>query len=336
MEKFRHILLILLAAVVCSCQQKRDFFPKNIEQIEVEIIRFDQALLDINPNEAEIGIKQLYTDYVGFMDMYVEGVLGLDTRDTLGFSQIFANYLTDTTMGFMQTNAEVRKQFANIDDIQKELNRGFSRIHYLYPELDIPKIYLLVSGFNASIFSYDDIIGVGVDMYLGSDYKYYNQVVYDYQKTTMDKKFLAGDILNYYITQNIPFTSKQSRLLEHMLFRGKQIYLLEQLLPNSPKWEVIGYTQEQWDWCEKWEKEIWNKIMDKRDLFKTEPMVITSYLNDGPFTSEISQESPGRLGIWVGWRIIDSYMRHNEEVSLQELMKDGDAQKILEKSFYKP
>ena len=336
MEKFRQILLILLAVVVCSCQTKRDFFPKNIEQIEVEIIRFDQALLDINPDEAEVGIKQLYTDYVGFMDMYVEGVLGLDTRDTLGFSQIFANYLTDTTMGFMQTNAEVQKQFAKIDDIQKELNRGFSRIHYLYPELDIPKIYLLVSGFNASIFAYDDIIGVGVDMYLGSDYKYYNQVVYDYQKTTMDKKFLAGDILNYYITQNIPFTSKQNRLLEHMLFRGKQIYLLEQLLPNSPKWEVIGYTKEQWDWCEKWEKEIWNKIMDKRDLFKTEAMVITSYLNDGPFTSEISQESPGRLGIWVGWRIIDSYMRHNEEVSLQELMKDGDAQKILEKSFYKP
>jgi selenocysteine lyase/cysteine desulfurase len=25
-----------------------------------------------------------------------------------------------------------------------------------------------------------------------------------------------------------------------------------------------------------------------------------------------------------------------EEVSLQELMKDGDAQKILERSFYKP
>jgi hypothetical protein len=29
-------------------------------------------------------------------------------------------------------------------------------------------------------------------------------------------------------------------------------------------------------------------------------------------------------------------MRHNEEVTLQELMEDGDAQKILEKSFYKP
>ena len=139
-----------------------------------------------------------------------------------------------------------------------------------------------------------------------------------------------------YISQNVPFTSKHNRLLEHMLFRGKQIYLLEQLLPNIPKREVIGYTEDQWNWCIKWEKEIWNKMMDKRDLFKTESMVMNSYLNEGPFTSEISQDSPGRLGIWVGWRIIDSYMRHNEDVTLQELMKDGDAQKILEKSFYRP
>jgi uncharacterized protein YjaZ len=65
-------------------------------------------------------------------------------------------------------------------------------------------------------------------------------------------------------------------------------------------------------------------------------MVINSYLNDGPFTSEISQESPGRLGIWIGWRIIDSYMRNNKQVSLTALMANGDAQKILEQSQYKP
>ena len=307
-----------------------------MEAIEVKVVRFDSALLSVRPSDAETDIKQLYKEYEEFMPIYIEGVLGLNAEDTAEFSRLYANFLTDTTMGFVQTNQEVRKQFADIKNIQDELNQGFTRIHYLYPEFEIPRVYLLVSGFNASIFAYDDIIAVGADMYLGEDYEYYNQVVYNYQKGSMDKKFLAGDVLNYYISQKIPYTSKNNRLLEQMLFRGKQMYLLEQLLPNSPKWEVIGYTKEQWDWCVTWEKEIWNRIMDKRDLFKTESMVITSYLNDGPFTSEISQESPGRLGIWVGWRIIDSYMRHNEDVTLQELMKDGDAQKILEKSFYKP
>jgi len=63
---------------------------------------------------------------------------------------------------------------------------------------------------------------------------------------------------------------------------------------------------------------------------------LTSYLNDGPFTAEISQESPGRLGTWIGWRISQSYMEHNENATLQQLIENSDAQEILEKSFYRP
>ena len=33
--------------------------------------------------------------------------------------------------------------------------------------------------FNSSVMYYEDIVGVGIDMYLGSEYPYYNQVVYD-------------------------------------------------------------------------------------------------------------------------------------------------------------
>ena len=59
-------------------------------------------------------------------------------------------------------------------------------------------------------------------------------------------------------------------------------------------------------------------------------------MNDGPFTAEITQDSPGRLGLWVGWRIVESYMRNNKGVTLHELINENDAQKILEQSFYKP
>ena len=197
-------------------------------------------------------------------------------------------------------------------------------------------MYLFVSGFNSSVMYYDDIIGVGVDMYLGSDYPYYNQVVYDYQKQTMRKACIAGDILGTYLAYHISYNSKYNRLLEQMIFRGKQLFLLGELLPDEPAWELIGYSKEQWDWCEKYEQAIWNRMMEKRDLFKTESMLINSYLNDGPFTAEISQESPGRLGLWVGWRIVDSYMTNNKDVTLIELMGESDAQKILEQSYYNP
>lgn len=114
------------------------------------------------------------------------------------------------------------------------------------------------------------------------------------------------------------------------------MYLLACIFDRLPGYEVMGYTKEQWDWCVYHERAIWHRMMDKRDLFKTEQRVMSSYLNDGPFTSEISQESPGRVGTWIGWRIVESYMEHNDSVSLQSLMELNDAQVILERSYYKP
>ena len=329
-------IVILLSVVLCACHGGRDYFPRDIEAVEVEIVRFDSAQLAVHPDSVRDGIEQLYTDYEEFMPMFVEGILRLPTEDTVYLCKMYGNFLTDTVMGFAQTNALAQEKFANIDGLQKSINTAFSRLHYLYPEWEIPKVYLFVSGFNSSVMYYENIMGVGVDMYLGSDYPYYNQVVYNYQKQTMRKECVAGDLMSMYIAYHVAYNSKYNRLLEQMIFRGKQMFLLSQLLPDEPAWEVIGYSKEQWDWCKQYERAIWNRIMEKRDLFKTESTVLSSYMNEGPFTAEISQESPGRLGLWVGWQIVDSYMRNNEEVSVQELLTEGNAQKILEQSFYKP
>ena len=178
-------------------------------------------------------------------------------------------------------------------------------------------------------------MAVGLDMYLGSDYPYYNQVVYNYQKQTMRKECIPTDVVSGYLFANFPFASKKGRLIDNMLYRGKLMYVCSTLL-DDPDYEVMGYTKQQWQWCEKYERQVWNRMMDKRDLFKTEQMVLTSYLNDAPFTSEISQEAPPRIGTWIGWRIIDSYMEHHPEVSLQELIANNDAELILRDSYYKP
>ena len=340
MERFRLFRLfgcgLLVVGMFCGCGNKHHYIPKDIEPLEVEIVRFDNAQLAVRPDSVKQDIEQLYANYELFMPIFVEGILGLQTEDTAYLCEMYAQFLTDTVMGFAQTNTTAQELFANVDSLQEALNTGFSRLHFLYPEWEIPTLYLFVSGFNSSVMYYENIMGVGVDMYLGSDYPYYNQVVYDYQKQTMRKACVAGDVLSMYLAYHISYNSKYNRLLEQMIFRGKQLFLLAQLLPNEPVWEVIGYSKEQWDWCEQYEQAIWNRIMQKRDLFKTESNVLSSYMNDGPFTAEVTQDSPGRLGVWGGWRIVDSYMRNNKDVTLRELMNENDAQKILEQSYYKP
>ena len=59
-------------------------------------------------------------------------------------------------------------------------------------------------------------------------------------------------------------------------------------------------------------------------------------MNDAPFTAPVSQDSPGRLGTWLGWQIVDSYMKKNQNIGLKNLMDENNYQKILEESGFKP
>ena len=334
MRKVACIILILCALIACT--PKRHYFPKDIEPQQVELVRFDRALLNVNAASAIEDIRVLYAEYPVFMPLFVEDILGIPTTDTAFLAQQLPTFLSDTLYGFAQTNNRAREQFADTKDLEYALNNAFSRVHYLYPDLPLPAIYLFISGFNASLLFVDDDIAVGADMYLGSDYEYYNRVVYDYQRLTMRKECIPVDVVSAYLFRHLPYTSSKSRLIDNMLYRGKIMYLLAQIFSDLPPYEVMGYTKEQWNWCERNERAIWHLMMDKRDLFKTESLVLTSYLNDGPFTGEISQDSPGRLGTWIGWRIAESYMQHNTDVTLQQLMAEPDAERILQDSYYKP
>lgn len=333
---YRLWIIGLCTLLFCACQKGRQYWQKDIEPQAIEIVRFDQALMNVHASSVAEDVKVLYEEYPTFMPLWVEDILGIPSADTAYLEKTLPEFLNDTIYGFKETNLKEQKVFADVNDIEKELGKAFARISYLYPETEIPAFYLFISGFQTPIYFGDDLIGIGGDMYLGSDYEYYNRVVYDYQKQTMRKECISVDIISAYLFRTLPYTSDKSRLLDQMLYRGKVMYLVSKIFDQLPGYEIMGWKKEQWNWCVKNEKAIWHLVMDKRDLFKTESLVLTSYLNDGPFTSEVSQESPGRLGIWLGWRIAESYMEHNENVSLQELMAEGDAQKILEESYYKP
>ena len=334
MKRILYIAICVLA--LCGCQKGRTYFPKDIDAEKMEIVRFDKDLMNVQEASVAQDVKVLYDRYPVFMPLWVEDILGIPSADTAYLEKALPEFLNDTTYGFKATNKREQELFADVSDLEQSLSKAFARIKWLYPETEVPALYLFVSGFQTPIYFAEDIIGIGADMYLGSDYEYYNRVVYDYQKQTMRKECIPVDVASAFLFRNIPYTSTKSRLLDQMIYRGKVMYLTAQIFDDLPGYEVMGWKKEQWDWCVKNEKAIWHLVMDKRDLFKTESLVLTSYLNDGPFTSEISQDSPGRLGIWLGWRIAQSYMEHNETVTLQELMAEGDAQKILEESFYKP
>ena len=61
------------------------------------------------------------------------------------------------------------------------------------------------------------------------------------------------------------------------------------------------------------------------------------FIQRAPFSKfylELDQESPGSVGVFIGWQIVRAYMKNNN-VTLQELALK-DAKTIFDQSKYKP
>ncbi|HNX88733.1 MAG TPA: hypothetical protein PKH58_06600 [Paludibacteraceae bacterium] len=329
------ILLISLLFTFTGCTKKSRFeINTSKEKVDVTIHRFDKDLINLDISKLNQSVDALYKTYSSFLPLYIYNVLDTLPEDTLAVAGMMKQFVQDTS--FISVNKKVMETFSDISDIEKDISGGFTYIHHYFPKLPLPEVYFFVSGFNRSVLMTDSILGVGTDFYLGADYEPYKSFTYDYLLQNMRRESLAIDVVSATLFRYFSFDGTNNALIDNMLHRGKVIYLLSVFMPGKKMNDIIGYTTEQWKWAEQYEEEIWKTVVGKKHLFSTDMQLISKYMNDAPFTSLVSQDSPGRLGTWIGWRIIKSYMERNENVTLEQLMKENNYRKILEQSHYKP
>ncbi|MDD4968491.1 MAG: hypothetical protein PHT07_03580 [Paludibacter sp.] len=329
------ISICCLVILLGSCSKKNRFeidVTKN--RYEVKIHRFDKDLLSLDTTKMKPGVDRLYAKYKDFLPVFTATILDTAATDTPAVRTLFHQFLTDTT--FKAVNKKALQTFTDVSDIEKQVSDAYTYIHYYFPEVQLPEVYFFVSGFNRSVMMNNKFIGVGTDFYLGSNYPAYKNFTYQYMIYNMRRECVATDLVSATLFRMFVMNSSEYRLLDNMLFRGKVMYLLSVFMPNEKPENIMGYTQAQWKWSKTNEKQIWGYIIDQKHLFSTDVQLIRKYMNDAPFTATVSQDSPGRLGTWLGWQIVESYMSKNPKVSLTDLMKENNYQKMLEDSGYRP
>jgi len=329
------IFLFTVIFLFSSCAKNNRFtLDTTKNRVEVKIHRFDKDLISLDTINMKIGLNSLYARYKDFLPAYTSEILDTTAADTAVVSKLFVQYLTDST--FASVNKKTLETFKDVSDIEKSVSDAYTYIYHYFPEVKLPEIYFFVSGFNRSVMLNDKFIGIGTDFYLGSDYAAYKDFTYQYLLPNMRRECVATDLVSATLFRMFRMESSNDRLLDNMLYRGKIMYLLSVFMPNEKVENLMGYTVEQWKWCKTNEKEIWAAMINQKDLFSTDMLLIRKYMNDAPFTAPISQESPGRLGTWLGWQIVESYMKKNEKIGLRDLMNENNYQKILEESGYRP
>ena len=328
-------LSCLFVLLLTGCKQRNRFaIDVNQHRVEVNINRFDKALISLDTTQIHNEIVRLYEEFPDFFPIFISNILFINPSDTLSVVEDIRNFLADEEFAFV--NQTVLDEFADVSDIEHSFSTAYTYIRYYFPEIALPEIYFFVSGFNMSIIMADNIIAMGADKYLGSDFPLYQQITYRYMLINMNRENIAPDLISALLFRSFPMRSSHNRLIDNMIYRGKMIYLLSIFMPDVKDEFLIGYSTEQIRWSRRYERNIWAAIIDQKDLFSTDRFTIGQYVNEAPFTNRVSPDSPGRIGTWIGWQIVRSYMQRNQHVTLRDLMNTTDYQKLLENSGYRP
>ncbi len=337
MKKGSYLLLILfLFTILISC--KRNPLKVDISGIEAkpEFVRFEEELFSLPQKDTLNNFLELHRKYPDFFDLFSYKIIQVGGIDDENFQQYMNSFLTDTMI--LNVKLMVDKEFTDFNKIENQITKAFKHYKYHFPDKNIPAVYTCISGFNQSVVTATDIVGISLDKYLGRDCRYYQQLstTPQYKTVNMHKKKIVSDVAYAWGMTEFDQTNKATNLLGNMIHQGKLMYFVDALLPEMSDTLKIGYTEEQLNWCKKNEAQMWLRLVETQMLYSNKRMDIIRYINDGPYTNGFPVESPARTGIWIGWQIVRKYMNKHPDITLPQLMQNTDYQKILNESGYFP
>jgi hypothetical protein len=330
-KRIKIFFRIVLLGIACLCCFRCSGNNTNEGLPEFSIVRFDTDLyLYLIKNESD----SLFLNHADFLDIFGESVLSIGKSDSTGFYSRLKDYFSEPTL--MGIYKDEQEQFADLTEMNKELAKGLFVFLQQFPQIKQPKVYMHVSGFYQNVVVTDDILSLSADKYLGQDYPLYQDYFYDYQRQLMSPDRMVPDYLLGFMMANLPFTGEEDVLLDRILYEGKLRYMLSQLLPDRQAWEYTGYNREQHEWCIKHQSQIWKTIIENHLLFTPNYFTTSQYLKEAPHSAFLPVNTPGKIGVWLGYRIVSAYMKQKPKTSWLELMENTDYQEILKQSKYKP
>ncbi len=311
------IFLFLVSFVACSEKKSNKIDVSNID-VETNIIRFDQKFYSTTPEKlADLKAKFPYLFPQSNPDSV--WVNKMKNKDEL---ELFA---------------ETKKVYKDFTEETDQLAELFKHIKYYYPKFKQPKVITLLSNvdYDSKVVLADSLLFISLDVFLGMDSPIY-QTHPNYIKQNNNKEHLIVAVAEQFAKQIIP-PSNDRNFVSQMVQEGKKLALIQAFLPNVAPQVIIGYTVDQYEWAEKSEAEIWKYFIQKEYLYNSDHQLTKRFIDDAPFSKfflEVDKDSPGRIGTWFGWRIVDSYLNHNE-TGIKEIMVT-DNEEIFKMSKYKP
>lgn len=333
----RLLSVLLMALALVSCRKNHYKVNTSGIDVNIEVKRLEKDLFELDPAqipEAVPSLKQKYGNSLQFFSF----VINTGDINDPAFPDFLVRFCTDKQNN--EVYASVMKVFPNVTAIKNDIDEAFRHYLHYFPERHIPAVYTCITGFNNSIVIGDSSLGVSLDRYLGANSEYYPRLdIYNYIAARMTPENVVPDCMYAWGASEWDYSSmnyKSDNVLADMIHYGKLKYFEKCMMPEISDELLFGYTSSQLKFCRNNEDQMWLYLVEHDLLFSTDQFTIQKLTGEAPFTSFFTNESPGRAAVWIGFRIIESYMLKNPRTSLEEIMNQTDVQLILEKARYSP
>ena len=317
----RRILVTLaLLPLVTGCGDPQPRISEEVLEIplNLEIDRFDLAFDRMLPSGLPAMKKQY--PYL-FPEQFADSVWLAKQADTLQ----------------QRLRREVRRSFPDFEPYQTELELFFKHAKYYFPNMHAPRVLTLTTDvdYENRVILADTLLLIGLDNYLGPDHEFYRNLP-RYVAQELDPALLVSDVGSAFARKVVPAPRDRS-FIAQLVYYGKALYLKDRLMPLTADSVKIGYTEQQLVWARENESQIWRYFVERELLYSTDKGLDARFLDPAPFSKfrlMLDNESPGRIGRYMGWQIVRSFM-DTHEVSLRELLQTP-GEEIFKRSKYKP
>ena len=313
------IVVFILILATFSCK-KTSKVKKEISAINIDLTieRFDQLFASSSPSDLPF-LKQTYPFL--FSKQFSDSV--------------WTRRMEDPIQGLLA--AAVDSVFSDFTKIEAEITSFYQHLKYYSKPLKMPRLITVLSDvdYRNKIAVTDTIVLIALDTYLGDDHEFYKSF-YDYIKQNLNSTQIVPDLATSYAEQLI-YQPNRVTFLAEMIYFGKQLYLKDLWIPFKSNSEKIGYSVSEYEWSEDNEFYIWQYFVENELLYQTDRKLLGRFIIAAPFSRfnlELDTESPGRLGQYIGWQIVKSYMK-NSSTSVLEMLQ-MDPQEIFNNAKFKP
>lgn len=343
----KRLIAPLLCMLLFACKDKKGPDVSGIK-VELKTLRFEKDFFALDTNNLADALGALAVKYPHFLPDYNEYILGLPpvTDSSSRIAEAIKKFIVD----YRPIYDSVMHRFPETGKIEQEIIKGLKHVKYYFPSYQLPSSLITFIGpmdayFEGSTAGYGDAIttdalAIGLQLHLGSDFSLYTsemgQALYPaYISRKFTPETIPVNSIKNIIDDLFPDHSAEKTLIEQMIEKGKRIYLLDLLMPDTPDSLKIGYSDNQLKGCLKNEGLIWNYFLRNGLIYNNDPSIIKNYIGDSPNTPEFGEGAPGYIGLFTGWQIVKKYMEENPSLPLTGLMR-LDPKKIFEESKYRP